>query len=103
MDVVVCGCGCVWMWWCVDVVGGQENVKYAVRMRNRGQRTRNGDAGLARVSCADGTTFNFTACSLSSNGNDHCLLRDDPAVSHRQTDRHDTMRDAILTCNQRLT
>ena len=59
------------MWWCVDVVGGQENVKYAVRMRNRGQRTRNGDAGLTRVSCADGTTFTFTACSLSSNGTNH--------------------------------
>ena len=62
------------MWWCVDVVVcgcGWWSGEREVRMRNRGQRTRNGDAGLARVSCADGTTFTFTACSLSSNGTNH--------------------------------
>ena len=46
----------------------QENVKYAIRLRNRGQRTRNGDGGLSRVKCSDGTVFTFSACSLSSNG-----------------------------------
>jgi len=46
----------------------QENVKYAVRLRNRGQRTRNGDAGMNRVKCPDGTVFTFSSCSLSSNG-----------------------------------
>jgi len=46
----------------------QENVKYAIRLRNRGQRTRNGDGGMARVKCCDGTVFTFSSCSLSSNG-----------------------------------
>jgi len=50
------------------VINGQENVKYAIRLRNRGQRTRNGDAGMTRVRCADGIVFTFSACSLSSNG-----------------------------------
>ena len=54
MSVCVCVC--------------QENVKYAVRLRNRGQRTRNGDAGMTRVKCTDGTVFTFSSCSLSSNG-----------------------------------
>ncbi|XP_032681448.1 E3 ubiquitin-protein ligase MYCBP2 isoform X17 [Odontomachus brunneus] len=46
----------------------KENVKYAIRLRNRGGRTSNGDGGLSVVKGADGTTFTFTACSLSFNG-----------------------------------
>lgn len=53
----------------------KENVKYAIRLRNRGGRTSNGDGGLSVVKGADGTTFTFTACSLSFNGalNTHIL------------------------------
>ncbi|XP_012285925.1 E3 ubiquitin-protein ligase MYCBP2 [Orussus abietinus] len=46
----------------------KENVKYAIRLRNRGGRTSNGDGGLSSVKGPDGTTFTFTACSLSFNG-----------------------------------
>ncbi|XP_066580931.1 E3 ubiquitin-protein ligase MYCBP2 [Prorops nasuta] len=46
----------------------KENVKYAIRLRNRGGRTSNGDGGLSIVKGPDGTTFTFTACSLSFNG-----------------------------------
>ncbi|XP_076287336.1 MYC binding protein highwire isoform X6 [Lasioglossum baleicum] len=46
----------------------KENVKYAIRLRNRGGRTSNGDGGLSVVKGPDGTTFTFTACSLSFNG-----------------------------------
>lgn len=46
----------------------KENIKYAIRLRNRGGRTSNGDGGLSIVKGADGTTFTFTACSLSFNG-----------------------------------
>lgn len=46
----------------------KENVKYAIRLRNRGGRTSNGDGGLSVVKGHDGTTFTFTACSLSFNG-----------------------------------
>lgn len=46
----------------------KENVKYAIRLRNRGGRTSNGDGGLSVIKGADGTTFTFTACSLSFNG-----------------------------------
>ncbi|CAL1686165.1 unnamed protein product [Lasius platythorax] len=46
----------------------KENIKYAIRLRNRGGRTSNGDGGLSVVKGADGTTFTFTACSLSFNG-----------------------------------
>ncbi|XP_053398701.1 E3 ubiquitin-protein ligase MYCBP2-like isoform X4 [Mercenaria mercenaria] len=50
----------------------KEGVKYAIRLRNRGfQRTFNGDGGISKVKCPDGTTFTFTACSLSSNGTNH--------------------------------
>lgn len=46
----------------------QENVKYAVRLRNYGSRTANGDGGMTTVQCSDGVTFTFSTCSLSSNG-----------------------------------
>ena len=49
----------------------QEGIKYAVRLRNRGPRTLNGDGGVAKVKGPDGTTFTFSACSLSSNGTNH--------------------------------
>ena len=49
----------------------QENKKYAVRLRNKGPRTLNGDMGLNKVKCPDGTNFSFFACSLSSNGTNH--------------------------------
>ncbi|XP_034942184.1 E3 ubiquitin-protein ligase MYCBP2-like [Chelonus insularis] len=46
----------------------KENVKYAIRLRNHGGRTSNGDGGLSVVRGPDGTNFTFTACSLSFNG-----------------------------------
>ena len=46
-------------------------MKYAIRLRNRGQRTRNGDIGTAKLKCADGTVFLFSSCTLSSNGTNH--------------------------------
>ncbi|KAK6172343.1 hypothetical protein SNE40_016020 [Patella caerulea] len=49
----------------------KEGVKYAVKLKNRGSRTLNGDGGKTKVKCSDGTTFTFTACSLSSNGSNH--------------------------------
>ena len=44
------------------------HVKYALRLRNHGGRTSNGDAGSSTVKGPDGTTFTFTSCSLSFNG-----------------------------------
>ena len=32
----------------------KENVKYAVRLRNYGSRTANGDGGMTTVQCPDG-------------------------------------------------
>ncbi|XP_042586717.1 E3 ubiquitin-protein ligase MYCBP2 isoform X12 [Cyprinus carpio] len=46
----------------------KENVKYAVRLRNYGSRTANGDGGITTVQCSDGVSFTFSTCSLSSNG-----------------------------------
>ncbi|KAG9492134.1 hypothetical protein GDO78_000574 [Eleutherodactylus coqui] len=46
----------------------KENMKYAVRLRNYGSRTANGDGGMTTVQCPDGVTFTFSSCSLSSNG-----------------------------------
>lgn len=46
----------------------QEGVKYAVRLRNYGSRTANGDGGMTTVQCSDGVSFTFSTCSLSSNG-----------------------------------
>lgn len=46
----------------------KENVKYAVRLRNHGGRTSNGDGGLNSIKGPDGTTFTFSTCSLSFNG-----------------------------------
>ncbi len=42
--------------------------KYALRLRNHGGRTSNGDAGVGTVKGPDGTTFAFSSCSLSFNG-----------------------------------
>uniref|UniRef100_A0ABM0LXG7 Probable E3 ubiquitin-protein ligase MYCBP2 n=1 Tax=Saccoglossus kowalevskii TaxID=10224 RepID=A0ABM0LXG7_SACKO len=49
----------------------KEGVKYAVRLRNHGNRTSNGDGGLAQIKGPDGSTFTFSSCSLSSNGTNH--------------------------------
>ncbi|XP_037787011.1 E3 ubiquitin-protein ligase MYCBP2-like isoform X1 [Penaeus monodon] len=49
----------------------KEGVKYAIRLCNHGGRTSNGDGGLASVKGPDGTTFTFSACSLSVNGTNH--------------------------------
>ncbi|XP_041440248.1 E3 ubiquitin-protein ligase MYCBP2 isoform X6 [Xenopus laevis] len=46
----------------------KENMKYAVRLRNYGSRTANGDGGITTVQCSDNVTFTFSSCSLSSNG-----------------------------------
>lgn len=46
----------------------KENVKYAVRLRNHGGRTNNGDGGLSSVKGSDNTVFTFSTCSLSFNG-----------------------------------
>ena len=49
----------------------KEGTKYALKLKNTGQRTYNGDGGMAKVKCSDGTTFTFSACSLSINGTNH--------------------------------
>ncbi|XP_038063237.1 E3 ubiquitin-protein ligase MYCBP2-like isoform X3 [Patiria miniata] len=49
-------------------VAVKEGVKYAVRLRNHGNRTVNGDAGTTHVKCPDGVVFTFSSCPLSSNG-----------------------------------
>ncbi|XP_024084698.1 E3 ubiquitin-protein ligase MYCBP2 isoform X3 [Cimex lectularius] len=46
----------------------KENVKYAIRLRNHGGRTSNGDGGLSTVKGPDGVVFTFSTCSLSFNG-----------------------------------
>ncbi|XP_058809373.1 E3 ubiquitin-protein ligase MYCBP2-like [Phymastichus coffea] len=46
----------------------KEKVKYAIRLRNRGGRTSNGDGGLRSIKGPDGTSFTFSACILSFNG-----------------------------------
>ncbi|XP_064481849.1 E3 ubiquitin-protein ligase MYCBP2-like [Ornithodoros turicata] len=49
----------------------KENVKYALRLRNHGARTNNGDGGLTQVKGPDGTLFTYSDCSLSFNGTNH--------------------------------
>ena len=44
------------------------HVKYALRLRNHGGRTSNGDSGVSSVKGPDGTSFVFSSCSLSFNG-----------------------------------
>ncbi|XP_044762914.1 E3 ubiquitin-protein ligase MYCBP2 [Coccinella septempunctata] len=46
----------------------KENTKYAIRLRNHGGRTNNGDGGLSSVKGSDGTNFIFSTCALSFNG-----------------------------------
>ncbi|XP_031781072.1 E3 ubiquitin-protein ligase MYCBP2 isoform X6 [Nasonia vitripennis] len=69
----------------------KEKVKYAIRLRNRGGRTSNGDAGLRVVKGPDGTSFTFSACSLSFNGTTqargqipHILYYSNPQDSNEQ-------------------
>ncbi|XP_077518796.1 MYC binding protein highwire isoform X2 [Amblyomma americanum] len=49
----------------------KENTTYAIRLRNHGARTNNGDGGMSQVRGPDGTMFTFTDCSLSFNGTNH--------------------------------
>uniref|UniRef100_A0A1B6EGK8 PHR domain-containing protein n=1 Tax=Clastoptera arizonana TaxID=38151 RepID=A0A1B6EGK8_9HEMI len=46
----------------------KDNVKYAIRLRNHGGRTSNGDGGISSVKGPDGVTFTFSTCSLNFNG-----------------------------------
>ncbi|KAJ8666974.1 hypothetical protein QAD02_008636, partial [Eretmocerus hayati] len=69
----------------------KEKVKYAIRLRNRGGRTSNGDGGLRVVRGPDGTSFTFSACSLSLNGTTqargqipHILYYSNPKDSEEQ-------------------
>ena len=47
------------------------NNKYAIRLKNHGARTNNGDGGMVHVRGPDGTTFTFSDCLLSFNGTNH--------------------------------
>lgn len=50
----------------------KEGMKYTLRLKNHGSmRTLNGDGGIPKVRCPDGTNFSFQACSLSTNGTNH--------------------------------
>ncbi|KAL3209805.1 hypothetical protein MRX96_037617 [Rhipicephalus microplus] len=49
----------------------KENTKYALRLKNHGARTNNGDGGVTQVKGPDGTTFTFSDSSLSFNGTNH--------------------------------
>lgn len=56
-------------YWCLIL---QEGMKYTLRLKNHGSmRTLNGDGGIPKVRCPDGTNFSFQACSLSTNGTNH--------------------------------
>ena len=44
------------------------HTKYALRLRNQGARTNNGDGGTGVITGTDGTKFTFSSCSLSFNG-----------------------------------
>ena len=50
------------------LICSQPGVKYALRLKNQGGRTCNGDGGVSVLRCPDGTTFSFASCSLSFNG-----------------------------------
>ena len=52
-------------------VAVKESVIYALRLRNRGPKSYNGEGGMNKVKCPDGAVFSFCACSLSSNGTNH--------------------------------
>ncbi|CAG5134648.1 unnamed protein product, partial [Candidula unifasciata] len=46
----------------------KEGQKYAVLLKNNGQRTVHGDSGITKVRCSDGTVFTFYSCVQSTNG-----------------------------------
>nr|AOV18880.1 myc binding protein 2 [Lymnaea stagnalis] len=46
----------------------KEGQKYAVLLKNNGQRTFHGDSGITKVRCTDGTVFTYTSCVQSTNG-----------------------------------
>ncbi|KAH9488940.1 E3 ubiquitin-protein ligase mycbp2 [Bulinus truncatus] len=46
----------------------KEGQKYAVLLKNNGQRTFHGDSGITKVRCTDGTVFTFSTCVQSTNG-----------------------------------
>ncbi|XP_035827428.1 E3 ubiquitin-protein ligase MYCBP2 isoform X3 [Aplysia californica] len=46
----------------------KEGQKYAVLLKNTGEKTMSGDSGETKVRCTDGTTFTFSSCVQSANG-----------------------------------
>lgn len=66
----------------------QEGVKYAVRLRNYGSRTANGDGGMTTVQCSNGVAFTFRTCSLSSNGTNQTRGQIPQILYYRYTDTH---------------
>ena len=79
----------------------RENVKYALRLRNYGARTNNGDGGQTRVVGPDGATFTFSDCPLSFNGTNHTrgqipqILYYSSPPSLRSTSDHKKLGDEI--------
>ncbi|XP_022651457.1 E3 ubiquitin-protein ligase rpm-1-like isoform X3 [Varroa destructor] len=49
----------------------KKNIRYAIRLRNHGSKTNNGDSGVTQVKGPDNTVFTFSDCTLSYNGTNH--------------------------------
>lgn len=77
----------------------KENVKYAVRLRNYGSRTANGDGGMTTVQCPDGVTFTFSTCSLSSNGTNQTRGQIPQILYYRCVHLELEMKCAKVVCN----
>ncbi|XP_047671327.1 E3 ubiquitin-protein ligase MYCBP2 isoform X17 [Tachysurus fulvidraco] len=78
----------------------KENVKYAVRLRNYGSRTANGDGGMTTVQCSDGVTFTFSTCSLSSNGTNQTRGQIPQVLYYRSEYDGDLQSQLLIKANE---
>ena len=73
------------------------NIKYALRLRNNGPRTANGDGGVSTVRGPDGTVFTFSDCPLSFNGTNHSRGQFGNILYYSTTDNKKLGRSDSLT------
>ncbi|KAK2715883.1 hypothetical protein QYM36_010450, partial [Artemia franciscana] len=75
--------------------------KYAILLRNSGGKTSSGDMGSSGIRGPDGTTFTFSACSLSLNGTN--VLRGQlPCLLYSSTSQDISLTHSNYASQQRM-
>ncbi|XP_069365103.1 E3 ubiquitin-protein ligase MYCBP2 isoform X3 [Maniola hyperantus] len=80
----------------------KEDTRYALRVCCEGARTASGECGLPAVTGPDGTTFQFSSCSLSFNGTTLARGQLPCIIYYRTYSPSASLEAASSTCNSHI-